>query len=80
MVYGKAVVFARRDLEVGRLQGKPGSAWIADVPHRGERIRQGRPICTVFAEARTLVACRRVLAARAAAVYRSLKARVGQAA
>lgn len=79
-VYGKAVVFARRDTEISKLPEQSGAAWIADVPRRGERISRGRPICTVFAEARTVEACRRVLGARAAAVYRRLRARAGQAA
>jgi uncharacterized protein len=79
-VYGKAVVFARRDIEISKLPEQSGAAWIADLPLRGERISRGRPICTVFAEARTVEACRRSLGARAAAVYRCLRARVGRAA
>ena len=79
-VHGKAVVFARRDIEISRLPEQSGAAWIADVPQPGERISRGRPICTVFAEARTVEACRRTLGARAAAVYRCLRARGGQAA
>jgi predicted ATP-grasp superfamily ATP-dependent carboligase len=79
-VFGKAVVFARRDLEISNLPEQSGAGWIADVPRRGERISRGRPICTVFAEAPTVEACRRTLGARAAAVYRSLRARVVQAA
>ena len=79
-VHGKAVVFARRDIEIGKLPEQSGAAWIADVPQPGERISRGRPICTVFAEARTVEVCRRTLGVRAAAVYRCLRARVGHAA
>ncbi len=79
-VHGKAIVFARRDIEISQLPDQSGAAWIADVPMPGERISRGRPICTVFAEARTVEACRRTLGARAAAVYRCLRTRVGQAA
>ena len=79
-VHGKAVVFARRNIEISKLPEQSGAAWIADVPQTGELISRGRPICTVFAEARTVEACRRTLGARAAAVYRCLRARVGQAA
>ena len=80
MVYAKAVVFARRRVEVRKLPGRSGTRWIADVPHAGDIILQGRPICTVFATARTVERCRTLLQRRAAAVYRSLRAEVGQAA
>ncbi|MGN6393213.1 MAG: ATP-grasp domain-containing protein [Gemmatimonadales bacterium] len=66
-VFGKAVVFARRTFVVD----DPG-AWrvdLADIPHHGERIARGRPICTVFAERRTGQACRAALLAAASAVY-----------
>ena len=38
---GKAVVFAAEDVVAGELEG------VRDVPHPGERIAKGRPICTV---------------------------------
>jgi hypothetical protein len=44
---GKAVVFATEDVVVGELEG------VRDVPHPGERIAKGRPICTVVATAAT---------------------------
>lgn len=44
---GKAVVFATEDMVVGELEG------VRDVPHPGERIAKGRPICTVVATADT---------------------------
>jgi predicted ATP-grasp superfamily ATP-dependent carboligase len=44
---GKAVVFATEDVVVGELEG------VRDVPHPGERIANGRPICTVVATAAT---------------------------
>ena len=44
---GKAVVFATEAVTVGRLDG------VRDVPHPGERIDAGRPICTVVATAAT---------------------------
>jgi predicted ATP-grasp superfamily ATP-dependent carboligase len=44
---GKAVVFATDDMVVGELEG------VRDVPHPGERIAKGRPICTVVATAAT---------------------------
>ena len=45
---GKAVVFATEDVVVGELA--PG---VRDVPHPGERIAKGRPICTVVSTAAT---------------------------
>jgi predicted ATP-grasp superfamily ATP-dependent carboligase len=64
------VVFARRDLTLGATRAWLRDPSVADVPHRGERVPRGRPICTVFASARSRAACVRALAARAAAVYR----------
>jgi uncharacterized protein len=68
LAQGKAIVFARRNLMVG-----DDLRWVdslADVPHPGERIGRGRPVCTVFAAATRPTACVRLLAKRAAEVYR----------
>ena len=68
-VLGKAIVFARHELVVG-----DPARWkvdLADIPHPGERISAGRPICTVFARARTGDACRVALGASADRVYRA---------
>ena len=46
---GKAVVFATEDVTVGDTL----VAGVRDVPHPGERIAAGRPICTVVATAAT---------------------------
>ena len=47
---GKAILFATEDVVVGDSEG-----WlergVRDVPHPGERIAKGRPICTVVATA-----------------------------
>jgi uncharacterized protein len=49
---GKAVVFATEDVVIG-----DSERWlergVRDVPHPGERIAAGRPICTVLATAAT---------------------------
>ena len=45
---GKAVVFATEDVVVGEF-----ASGVRDVPHPGERIAKGRPICTVVATAST---------------------------
>ncbi|MFL5403555.1 MAG: ATP-grasp domain-containing protein [Gemmatimonadales bacterium] len=69
-IYGKAIVFARRDLTVGETRPWAGHPSFADVPHPGERIERGRPICTVFASERRVGGCMKRLVRLAAAVYR----------
>jgi predicted ATP-grasp superfamily ATP-dependent carboligase len=76
-VPGKAIIFARHDVVVG-----DPARWrvdLADIPHPGERIAAGRPICTVFARARTASACRAELAAAADRVYRATGGRARRA-
>jgi predicted ATP-grasp superfamily ATP-dependent carboligase len=73
-VHGKAIVFARHDVRLGNTQGWVGHGSLADVPHSGERIRRGQPICTVFAEAQSGEACQRLLLQRAARIYRIVEA------
>jgi uncharacterized protein len=70
-VQGKAIVYSRRSSTIASAQ-LWANPWIADIPNAGERISRGRPICTVFARARSIESCRRLLLRRAAAVYRSL--------
>jgi uncharacterized protein len=69
-VHGKAIVFARQDLRLGNTAGWLDRAFLADVPHSGERIRRGHPICTVFADAPSGKACHHLLLQRAAGIYR----------
>jgi uncharacterized protein len=77
-VHGKAVVYARRTVTIHDL------AWTvaadqADLPHRGERIERGRPICTVFATASTAESCRSALLQKASAVYRATELQLSRA-
>jgi predicted ATP-grasp superfamily ATP-dependent carboligase len=72
-VLGKAVVFARRDVTLRETHGWLRDAAIADVPHPGERIPRGRPICTVFASGRNADTCLRALGSKAAAIYRAVE-------
>ncbi len=60
-VLGKAVVFARRGVTLGDTRDWLRDPAIADVPHPGEQIPRGRPICTVFASGRNAAACLRAL-------------------
>ncbi len=70
---GKAIVFARRDITVGDTRAWM-SAGVRDVPHPGERILTGRPVCTVFGAARDSSACHDALVRRANWVYGKLAA------
>jgi predicted ATP-grasp superfamily ATP-dependent carboligase len=72
-VQAKAIVFARHDSVAPDLVRVVGRHWIADIPHAGELIQRGRPICTVLASAAGLDACLRLLRVRADAVYRGMK-------
>ena len=69
-VVGKAVVFARHRLRVRDTGAWLGDRDIRDVPHSGDEIRAGQPICTVFAAADTPDACRAALVSRAQDIYR----------
>jgi predicted ATP-grasp superfamily ATP-dependent carboligase len=80
LVHGKAIVFARHDVilgDTGQWQENPS---FADIPHPGEVIRRGHPICTVFAQGRDGRICRRLLLNQAATVYRFVEARKKRAA
>jgi len=79
-VHGKAIVFARQDVQIGRSLGWTAHPWMADLPHPGERIAMARPICTVFARAKTAARCNHLLRQRAAAVYRALGSKSRRAA
>ena len=62
---GKAIVYAPGDIQIGDT-----SEWadqgIRDIPHSGEFIQQGSPVCTLVTEADTPDACLRQLQNRAA--------------
>ena len=66
-VWGKAIVYATRTVAAPDTTG-----WLArsvrDVPHPGEVIRAGHPICTVIASGSTRPACEAGLRAEAARI------------
>ena len=72
-VIGKAIVFARHDVTCGDTTAWLGDNTIRDVPHPGERIPAGRPVCTVFATAADTDLCHAGLIARANRVYETLE-------
>ena len=70
-LFGKAIVFARRNVTLPDTRRWLTDDSFADVPHPGEHIRRGHPICTVFEESRDADACYRGLIRRSAQVYRA---------
>ena len=79
-LYGKGIVFAREETQIPKAGQWMPQPWMADVPRAGEHIRQGRPICTVFASAGNPATCHRLLLKRAAWVYRAVASREWRAA
>jgi len=73
---GKAVVFATQDLRAPDTSGWAARG-IRDVPHPGEPIAAGGPICTLVATGRSPEAVLADLEARAAALRLELHDRVG---
>jgi predicted ATP-grasp superfamily ATP-dependent carboligase len=76
--HGKAILWARRDIVVGDTRGWVARDDVRDVPHPGERIRRGHPVCTVFAHGPDTATCRRRLADAAAVVEREIAAEAGE--
>ncbi len=69
--WGKAIVFASRPIVMADHE-----SWLerglCDVPHAGDRIEAGQPVCTVMAQGTTRELCLAALAAGAKEVYREL--------
>jgi predicted ATP-grasp superfamily ATP-dependent carboligase len=66
-VFGKAVLYARRNVTLGDTRGWLARDDVRDVPFPGETVRRGQPLCTLFARGADSVTCysRLVDAARA---------------
>jgi predicted ATP-grasp superfamily ATP-dependent carboligase len=73
---GKAVLYATENLQVPDTRDWPARG-IRDVPHAGERIAAGRPICTLVAIGRSPELVLDDLEARAAALRHELHVRGG---
>jgi predicted ATP-grasp superfamily ATP-dependent carboligase len=71
-VHGKAIVFARRTVTLGDTSQWLDDRALADVPHPGQRIVAGRPVCTVFATGGDVAACYDGLVGQAEAIYAQL--------
>jgi predicted ATP-grasp superfamily ATP-dependent carboligase len=70
---GKAIVYARRTVTMGETRVWLRNRSVRDVPHPGERIPRGRPICTVFARGRDARSCHAALVRRAQRVYHEVE-------
>jgi predicted ATP-grasp superfamily ATP-dependent carboligase len=68
---GKAIVYAREDAVTGDTEGWPARG-IRDVPHPGERIAAGHPICTLLARGEDRAGVLADLEAQAVALYAEL--------
>lgn len=69
---GKAVLYARRTIVVADPQRWLRDPDVRDVPHSGERIPRGQPICTVFARARDAQRCHDALVRKARTLYEEI--------
>lgn len=69
---GKAIVFARAAVRVGDTRAWLDDPDVRDVPHPGEHIAAGRPVCTVLAEAAGAEACHAALVRQAERIYERL--------
>jgi len=70
---GKATVFARHDVVCGDTRAWLDDPTVRDIPHPGEPIRAGHPVCTVFADGVDASACYDALVRRANAMYTELR-------
>ena len=69
---GKAIVFARHDVTCADTRTWLTDPTVRDVPHPGEHIPAGRPVCTVFATGSDEDTCYANLVARTNRVYETL--------
>ncbi len=72
-VSGKAILFARHNVTCGDTTAWLGDDSVRDVPHPGEHIPIGRPVCTIFATGAHADGCYAGLVARANRVYETLE-------
>ena len=71
-VFGKAILFAKRTTVMGNTRSWLGDRWLRDVPHPGERILSGSPVCTIFARGASDAACHAALVRRARKLYQKI--------
>ena len=71
--FGKAIVFADAHYIAGNTDGWLTDTDIRDVPHCGETITAGDPVCTVFAGGADAAECEEALVARARRIYADMR-------
>ena len=69
----RAIVFARHDVVCGDTRAWLDDTTVRDVPHPGEHIRAGRPVCTVFADGADSASCYTSCVLRAERAYEQLE-------
>jgi predicted ATP-grasp superfamily ATP-dependent carboligase len=72
-VMGKAIVFARKRVTMPDTRPWLEDPSVRDVPHAGQQVRTGEPMCTVFAAGDDFEECRRQLVHRASRVYQAVE-------
>jgi predicted ATP-grasp superfamily ATP-dependent carboligase len=70
---GKAVLFAPSALTMPDTRSWLTDPDVRDVPHSGETIPRGHPVCTIFATARDDATCYDMLVRKAGRMYRRMK-------
>ena len=70
---GKAILFARHDVTCRDTRAWLTDPTVRDVPHPGEQIPAGRPICTIFASGHDDPSCYAALVERANTAYAQLE-------
>lgn len=70
---GKAIVFARDHCVAGDTDAWLADTDIRDVPHAGDVIAAGSPVCTVFAEACDAASCEAALVERSQQIYEDMR-------
>jgi predicted ATP-grasp superfamily ATP-dependent carboligase len=69
----KAIVFARTTVIIGSTDTWLEDPDVRDVPHRGDTIAAGHPVCTVFATGVSAADCEAQLVQRAARIYQDIE-------
>ena len=70
---GKAIVFALDPCVAGDTDAWLADPDIRDVPHVGDPIAAGSPVCTVFADAADAASCESALVERAQRIYADMR-------
>ena len=70
---GKAILFAPSDLKMPDTEPWLADPDVRDIPHTGETIPRGHPVCTIFATAGDDPSCHMMLVRKAAAMYDAMQ-------